>query len=387
MPAPQVFQPGDPVEAELRAAAAEAVEREEMLGDAAVLGDPAIQGLTWRVWKLSNAGETLQLGHRGQGIYWCSMTGPLDLEYLRAVLGGGTFRFVGRGETPTGERVAETHVQTFVGPNKQPPPPVPQPNMAAAEPASNGHGDPSLAAVVAELRELRKELQHPPQPPVDPFAMVERIAALMSTLRPEAGAPQSAEKILEFGLGMMERGMKIGEQREPGEETMLETITKLAPLAKDVLQVLKPAPRPVTFARPVAPGTTSPGSPAPASTPGPSEPEVTQVNPHRVAALVDTVARAIERGTPPPQMAYTAEDMLDDNELQWLHQQDGDGLTAILVQHFKAYPVFGTDAGKSYVNKFLLALRADEGEREAQLGADVADTEGDLEPSGDEPTE
>jgi hypothetical protein len=376
----------NPADREMLDAAADAEraadEREAMLGDAAVLGDPELKGLVWSVFKLRDANSNVALGENGLGIYWCRLHGPLDLEYLRGLLGGGSFRFVGRGENADGEKVREAHVATLVGPSKMPPPPQPTANEVTQQSSVNGVGDPVLATLIAELRDLKREVTAARQPQtLDPFAMLERITAVMRNLNGGGSSPQGemqAEKIVEFGMGMLERGVKLGESKEGGEESLSDTVVKLGPVIRDVLQTFRPVrgARTVSGAAPQA----SAATPAvlPSGLPQPTEQEPS-VNPTRIANLVDSLARAAQRHTPAAQLAYSAEDMLNDAELTWLHQQTADNLIGLLVQHFPHYPVFNSESGKNYVRAFLTALAADDSEREALMGAEVADDEADSE--------
>lgn len=354
-----------PIMSEQAAAELESLNA-ELFGDADTLTDDRIVGFTWQIWRLPPAGTPLPQGVKpGQGEFMCKVAGPLDLERIRSLVGGGVYRVIGSGRDADG--MAKRFVQTFqiAGTPKSPPAPesltpttgVVTPNAAA--PAS------SLEAKLDRLIELQLAGARAPQG--DPMDRAIDLVVKLSAITNRGGGQQS-EAVLAGMIGMLQKGIELGTVREPSEGSeWVEALKAVAPTLNDTLKAVF-APRPVVARpapRPPRPAEATVVDPAAAGAPAVDD------NALRMGMIVDTLARAMARGRDPEDLAASLEDLLTDDEMGLLRMSTVDYLEGQLTPHRERFPIFATPGARGYLERLLAAITHQDADDDGEAGPTV----------------
>lgn len=299
------------------------------LGDAAELDDPRFQGCRWNVYRVLE-------GARGFGAFVTRLTGPLDLQKLKELLGGGAYKIVG-----TLNRRRFVHDVTIDGPA------LSLPNLGApmSSPAMGVPVPDSMALLLEEIRALRAVVAQ--QPAVDPMRIFLAALETARTLVPQQQGPQV--QLVEPLLSMYERGYKQAQREDSGEGQGLGTLLReISPIVQTLVEKISPAPAAVrtTVAN------------RPATSPMPIDPHAAN---NRVIMLAEMLARAVRRRQPVDELCDVAESTLSDVELASLVNATPDQLlasipAAVRVQYDVLEDPIQPDT-LAYVRAFLEELR------------------------------
>jgi hypothetical protein len=334
---------------------------EDELGDGA--GDShELEGFECQVWRLPQPGDQLPQGVKAsQGIYLTRLACPVSMEQLKAIVGGGVFRLVFRGTGSDGRRRIVRRQVAIAGSRREPPSP------GAADPAGSPGSDSRIDRLERMVEQLVNGVTRGAQPAApDALEMFEKVARIMRTLSPSSGAMQP-EQLFGLATDMFKRGVDLGSKGERGEDSWIDAIEKIGPIVKELI-VARPRMMPPPGAR--APrGNAAVVESPPAAAPAQSEARGDE-QADRGVMLLETLGRAITRGTPPEQLAYTAEDMLNELELMRVRAMSADELVQLAGGRLR---MLTTEQGRRYVERFLRALNLSPEERDEQDDEPEAD--------------
>lgn len=360
---------------------------DSLLGDAATLGDSRITGFEWQVWRMPETGALVPANVKpGDGTYCCALAGPLNLERVRSLLGGGVYRIIGRGRDAEGRARRVVHTFQIAGKPLTPPSPEslrPRDDMnGSAPPAAVPSSDPAVRELADQVRNLTALVMAQRAAGADPFdralEQVTKLAALFGGLN----RPQNPDAIFGSMLGVFEKGIELGTKRDASEGSeWIEAAKAIGPQLLDTIKTVAAASRPAPPPRArTASGATVVTDPNVPAVPAPEAAVITPADPIavRMGILVETLARAITRGTHPLDLATTTENMLSDTELATLKLATSDTLLEQLAPHTSRFEIFAAPHARDYLAQFLEILRMSPEQRD-QL-ADDLEGEGDTTP-------
>lgn len=359
---PEVFQPGGN-------GTDEPAPDDEAAGDVTMLSGDAFADYTWSIFRQRTRAEQSDGGQPWE--YWCRKTGPIDLEQLQSEVGGGTFELRGYRKlgTGSGRRGLKKRVTVTLRGDRQqsesPSSPTPTPPTA---PTTTSSSDP-IVRLIERMDERMDRMQ-------EAVLMLARgsssqstgsirdIAEVMKVLN-EIRQPAARDPDLEVVktlMGVFQQGISMGQQREPAPigdgPDWNGIVNTAAPIFNKVVDVFVESRKRQTIRRAVPPTTPSRaevvGDPEPAETVAP-EPDMRQV---RMMALMDALARAIERRLDPADFADTVADSLPADELAPFLTNPPELVVAEIARVGIRYPAIATDAGKAYIGAVLQALRS-----------------------------
>lgn len=325
----------------------------ESLGDGADLEALELTDATWSIYALMDDG-TAPPGPK-TGTFVRKYSGPLDLERLQQLVGGGCYRLVAKLPDRTRKwlvvRLAgqPTWIHAAQAAGMIPG----QSTALGAGAAATGLAG-ELAAVRAMLEDTRRMLEQaraaPPTTPVDPMQLFTHALTFARQLIPPA-QPQSIETVQAM-LGMFERGVKTGERSEGGFD-MGAVVRELAPT---IIAAFKPAP--------AAPPTIVLENPAPPAVPAPAVAGVVDIASaravidRRIEMLADVLARGATIGTPPGELVDALVTIIPEQSLDELAAATPELLMLrIGPATLSLYPILERPEGIDYVNAFLAELR------------------------------
>lgn len=330
------------------------------LGDLFALSDESYRDVVWYVWRRRIAGEVVdRRSNPNAPIYVAKVVGPIDLDDLAKLIGGGSFRLCG---FRAGRKIIERPIEVD-GPKKS------HAIDLAAGPAPAAATPPAdvaqvVAAAVERVLERIEQRMSANTPPNNNGGMTFKDAIEMAKLmrgEPQ-GSPDAA--LVQSYVGILKEGIALGTQREnPTGTDWGAVVEKSLPLLEKMIGgILTRRPVPVRRAAPPAPGQRPP-----------SHAEVVQDQPQppadesvgesvRMSAVVDSLARAVEAmGTEneiePADFAVTVETILDPGELSMLRLTTTDGLMAELARVSERFPSLVTPQARVFVDAVLTALR------------------------------
>lgn len=310
------------------------------LGDLESLDGDEYADVTWYVYRLKDGQEGTSLGR-----YVAKIAGPLDLDALRAIVGGGRFRLFGRG--PRGSALSAVRRTIEIeGPPRTPPMPVDSDPTPTPAPASST--DRQLAELAEQVKILTQKLASTPATPTTPPATglglsnIGELVQLVRTLAP----PPPTEPV----IAALTKGIEIGrESSGDGDGDGLAGMVKA--FAPALVQLLKVASTPAPAPAP-PPGPARVGSQMPVQTV--QDPRTTQNTPPALAGPVDgsgeivsdpgqdtttdmsgfvmlsqIITRGMKRSTPPESVADALVDLMDEDQLNTLTTVGASGLIQV----------------------------------------------------------
>jgi hypothetical protein len=325
-------------------------ESDDALGDILALSDTGLYAdVTWylyRIPRLGQAGVT-KPARTGGPKYCARFTGALDIEHVRETVGGGLYRIAG---TRRGQMFFNRRFE-IDGPEKVI-------DQAPTAPSAPSEPSGEISALRLEIQALTKALGQRTEtvssPSVGSGMSLIEILELVKHLTPPQRNGDAA--MVETMLKMVEKGISLGEAREPGKENGWATaIQSLGPLLERIVTARQQPRR-----GPAAPGPARPVASAVSPAATQSRAEVVDENP-RMTAVIDALANGIENEIPPADLAITAATILRPLELTMLRSAGVDGILAELEILKDRYPVFGGLAVRPYLEA-LFAELSDESE-------------------------
>lgn len=353
-------------------------------GDIALLDDAAFSAYKWSIWRRRLSDEISREPDGGEWEHVATRIGPIDEEWARETLGGGTFKLRGYFDNGDGRgrMLTRQPVITIAGPRRNfaavvVPTPVAPP---AAAPPTDSITGPLLEYMRSRDRELDRVIdrlsnvqQHAPAPqPVPSLKDVVESLAMLDKMRGSNAPADPNDKVVSTMLEMVQKGIDLGREREPaapaeGEPTnpWATLAVALAPLADKILTTIamreraRAAPQ-----RPRAPGAAPPPpatEPSSATVVGEPETEPVVEAPGlsaRLMVAIEALARAVARGDDPVVFAATLDQVLDDQELGTMRLTDD----AVLLSQIRAvagttWPVLATDAAERFLSATLAEIR------------------------------
>jgi hypothetical protein len=326
-------------------------------GDLFALSDESYRDVLWYVWRRRSPGEIITTKTNPNApIYVAKVIGPIDLDELAKQIGGGSFRLCGYRN---GRKFIERPLE-IEGPRKSQA--SERPAAPAAAPIVPGADTSALVAAIERgFAQLEQRVQPPQAPAAQPFA-IKDVIEMAKMLKPDP-TPQSSPdaNVISSMIGMLKQGIELGATREgSGGTDWAAVIEKAMPLAEKLVSGLAMR-RGVPPRRP--PGQPVPASHAEVVQGPPTEPEAEPKESVRMAAVVDSLARAIESmGTEneiePADFAATVETVLLPAELSMLRLSTTDGLMAELGTVADSFPILAKPQARAFVEAVLTELKA-----------------------------
>lgn len=332
---------GEPDEADDEPALPDASDE---LGDILALSDESYREATWYVYRRRDHGAA----PRGRSVtnapvYVAKLVGPLEIEEVRNLVGGGMFKICGyRKRNGRNVKFIERNVE-IEGPRKVwddvPVRPAPNPNATATAAATPG----VPRELVEILSRIEQRLANTQQTPAVNGFSVKDMLELLRQLQPAPALPADVTMMKEM-VGMAKDFMQLGAERQPDGEGWVSVVDKLTPLAERLLSNVR---------RPTVP---MPPPPAPQPQHGASSAQVENVSP-RMTAVVESLARAIDEGLDPSDFAGTVETILNDDECASLKLATAEHVIGELRTLSSRFPIFNTEQAATYVGELLEHLK------------------------------
>lgn len=340
------------------------------LGDLFALADESYRDAVWYVWRRRLPGDAVdKRSNPNAPIYVAKVVGPVDIDDLAKMTGGGSFRLCGyRG----GEKFIERPFEVD-GPRKVYPADVKAEPTAAAPVAAVPDQSQAIAAVIERMFDkLEQKLSTSQQSNGSGNALTVKDAIELAKMM--RGEPQASPDaaVVQTYVGILKDGIALGAQREAAGGTdwaaVLEKGTPL--LEKLVTGILTrrqaPPMRRAPGAQPArsashAEVVQEPAATAPVDPPAGESP--------RMTAVVEGLARAVdEMGTEneiePADYAATVEHILNPAECSMLRITTTDTLMGELASVADRFPSLATPQARAFVDAVLTALRSEPNDAE-----------------------
>jgi hypothetical protein len=334
---------------------------EPELGDVAELADSRYTEFSWSIYRLRGNDEISRNPQAGPRALVTKRVGPIDILEIQREFGGGIFEFWAYLDENDGrgKRLKFRRVYAVDGPRKDVIQSVTQSAPATA-------ADPQLAAVLSGMLRTLDRLDArasvapaptSPAPTMQPFPFAELVQ--LSKLISDKATPALAGASITEMMGLVTQGIELGKSTQPGAEqsTVAVVLEKLAPSLERLAATLlsrRPAPPPQRrpAGGPVASTAQVVNEPEPA--PGPSDDET------RMAAAVDSLARAVIEQTPTDDFAFVLEHSLSREQVAMLRLGSTDQIMGQLSESgaLAKYPILATEAAAPYLDSVLAELRA-----------------------------
>lgn len=344
-------------------------------GDLLALSNPDFQDWSWMIYRLRSSEEMIRERTKVQRIVITKLVGPLDINELQRVAGGGVFEIRGF----RGGRQAITIRQELAGPIRTYAP-APSPAVGSAAPGSSENGGASSSAserrilrmlreqnanMAALISELRRSPAPTPASATAPVTSITEIFELADRLHQRTN-PSPEGNVLGEVVGAFKQGFQLRTEIEGGPEkstteVMLEKgLPMIERLLGNFLTSRAPAPRrpapPASSASVVEHASATPPAP-PASAPPPSPPTPGDDGAHRWATAVESLARAIEDEDDPRDFSITLSAILRANELALIQGAPPAIVTAQLRQRAGGeFPVLLEDRTEAFIAQVVHAL-------------------------------
>lgn len=343
----------------------EEIER-KAAGDIALLDDPTFNAYKWSIWRLRTPDEMAREPQGGEWEHVATKIGPLDEEWTRANLGGGTFEFRGYFDSGdgNGRNLKRKPIIPIAGPRKNFAAPTPSANPAVQLPANNGltRGERILLKMARETQARLERLEHAPAPaPPAPQSLKDLVESLVAidTLRARnMPAPQPTDtEMLGSMMEVLRQGIEIGQVREPaaageGGTDWLKVAEAAMPVIERVLSVRGRRMAPPPGVRTGSSSATVIETPPPPAAEAPAGPENQS---HRWETAFESLAGAIAENEDPADFAVTLERILNTQELA-IARLEPDQLIVRLKRAAEVFPILATLPGQAYIAQVLQEL-------------------------------
>jgi len=332
----------------------EELEQRE-LGDIGLLSDPSYQDWEWHIHRIRDKAEMAANPQGGNRELMGRRTGPIDLIELQEQFGGGVFELWGFKDIGDGrgKRLRKKPSFVIAGPRKRFDLPAAAVSLASVSVPGT---DPVLVRVLEAIdQRLGKLEQSQTAAPVPTLKDMAETMLMLDKLRAPQAVPEGdpSEKIVHTYFAMVEKGIELGQAREPiGERGGIDWAKAIevgAPLLERLLS--RAAAR-----RPLRPGAAPPPPAGEASGAAVVEEAPPQIS-HRWATAIESMAGAIASGEDPSDFAVTLERILNQQELGMLRLSTTDKVMNDLAAAGDALPILRTPEARSFVDATLAELR------------------------------
>ena len=327
------------------------------LGDLGLLNNPDYRDWDWHIYRFRTRAEIAADPQGGPRELMGKRSGPIDLFEIQEQFGGGVFEFWGFFDKNEGEgkKLYKKPIIPIAGPRKRFDVPPPQTPVAVPAILSS---DPALR-LLERMDQRLADMARTPAPAAAAPPTLKDLADTLKTLDELRGrnAPAASgdpnTKTVETYLGLIERGIAIGSERDPSAEPAGTDWGKVIDGALPVLDRMlsnlsrarRPIPRPAGAAGP-APTT---ASSAVVIEDGKPEVEVS----YRWTVAIESLANAIADNEPPRDFAITLEHILNKQEFGMLRVATLEQVMAEMKAAVETFPILKTEQAQTYIQALL----------------------------------